>query len=123
MADAGDVSFDRFETHGYRGPVPDSQTKQLMQQPSNVRIFNPPQIHKPVGYSHVAEITQGKMIYVAGQVALDASGNLVGKDDLGAQTRQVFANLKTALEAAGADFSNVVKLNYYLVETVDPAEI
>ena len=87
-----------------------------MQQPSNVRIFNPPQIHKPVGYSHVAEITQGKMIYVAGQVALDASGNLVGKDDLGAQTRQVFANLKTALEAAGADFSNVVKLNYYLVE-------
>ena len=80
-------------------------------------------MHKPVGYSHVAEITQGKIIYIAGQVAMDASGNLVGKDDLAAQTRQVFSNLQTALAAAGADFSSVVKFNYYLAAAVDPAEI
>ncbi|HEV2687514.1 MAG TPA: RidA family protein, partial [Bryobacteraceae bacterium] len=89
----------------------------------NIRIFNPPEMHAPLGYSHVAEVTRGKIIYLAGQVALDASGNLVGKDDFGAQVRQVFANLKTALASAGADFTNVVKLNYYCVDTVDPAQI
>jgi enamine deaminase RidA (YjgF/YER057c/UK114 family) len=83
------------------------------------RLFSPPQLPKPVGYSHLAEITGGKMIYIAGQVALDASGNIVGKGDYRAQLQQVFANLKTALEGAGASFKNVVKLNYYIVDTVE----
>lgn len=89
----------------------------------SVRIFNPPQMHAPVGYSHVAEVTSGKLIYLAGQVALDPAGKLVGQGDFGAQARQVFANLKAALAAAGADFSKVVKLNCYCVDTVDPAEM
>ena len=80
---------------------------------SKFRIFNPATMHKPTGYSHVAEITSGKVVYIAGQVAMDPAGNLVGKDDLAAQTKQVFANLKAALEAVGADFSHVVKLNSY----------
>ena len=62
------------------------------------------------------------MIYISGQVALDASGNIVGRGDYRAQLQQVFANLKTALEAAGAGFKNVVKLNYYIVDTVDRSE-
>jgi enamine deaminase RidA (YjgF/YER057c/UK114 family) len=70
----------------------------------------------------MVEITAGKMIYIAGQVALDASGNIVGKDDYRAQIQQVFRNLKTALEAAGAGFQNVIKLNYYIVDTVDASE-
>lgn len=70
----------------------------------------------------MAEITAGKMIYIAGQVALDASGNIVGKDDYRAQIQQVFRNLKTALEAAGAGFQSVIKLNYYIADTVDAAE-
>jgi enamine deaminase RidA (YjgF/YER057c/UK114 family) len=89
---------------------------------SKVHLSNPPQLHKPTGYSHMAEITAGKMIYIAGQVALDASGNIVGKDDYRAQIQQVFRNLKTALEAAGAGFQSVIKLNYYVVDTVDAAE-
>jgi enamine deaminase RidA (YjgF/YER057c/UK114 family) len=70
----------------------------------------------------MVEIKAGKMIYIAGQVALDASGNIVGKDDYRAQIHQVFRNLKTALEAAGAGFESVIKLNYYVVDTVDASE-
>jgi len=93
-----------------------------MPDESKFRVLSPPQLPKPVGYSHMAEITGGKMIYIAGQVALDASGNIVGKNDYGAQLQQVFFNLKTALESAGASFKNVVKLNYYIVDSVDRSE-
>jgi enamine deaminase RidA (YjgF/YER057c/UK114 family) len=86
------------------------------------RAFSPPQLPKPVGYSHLAEISAGKIIYVAGQVAMDASGNIMGQGDYTAQLKQVFANLKTALEAAGASFKNVVKLNYYIVDSVDRSQ-
>ena len=55
----------------------------------------------------------GKQIYIAGQTAVDENGNVVGKDDIEAQTRQVFQNLQKCLEAAGAKFDQVVKLNIY----------
>jgi enamine deaminase RidA (YjgF/YER057c/UK114 family) len=88
------------------------------------RIYNPDTLAKPtVGYSQVAEVTGGKIVYVAGQVALDKSGNLVGKDDFRAQTQQVFQNLKAAVEAAGGDASNIIKLNIYVAEAVDAAQI
>jgi len=88
------------------------------------RIFNPDTMAKPtVGYSQVAEVTDGKLVYIAGQVALDRAGNLVGKDDFRAQAQQVFENLKAAVEAAGGDFHSVIKLNYYCAESVDPALI
>jgi enamine deaminase RidA (YjgF/YER057c/UK114 family) len=83
------------------------------------RVFSPAQLPKPVGYSHICEITSGKMIYIAGQVAMDAAGNIVGKGDYKAQLEQIFANLKTAVEAAGGSFKNIIKLNYYIVDTVD----
>jgi len=89
---------------------------------SNFRVSSPSQLSKPTGYSHVLEVTGGKMIYLAGQVALDAAGNLVGKDNYTAQLRQVFANINAALESVGATFKNVVKLNYYIVDTVSEDE-
>jgi 2-iminobutanoate/2-iminopropanoate deaminase len=89
----------------------------------NYKLFNPDTIAKPTGYSHVAEINGGKIVYIAGQVALDRSGNLVGKDDFRAQVQQVFANLKSAVEAAHGNFSNVVKLNYYCADTVDASQL
>jgi reactive intermediate/imine deaminase len=79
-----------------------------------VERMNPPGLATPTGYSHVVSTRGGRTIYIAGQVALDAQGNLVGAGDLAAQTRQVFANLEIALKAAGAAFANVVKTNYYL---------
>jgi len=86
-----------------------------------MKLYNPTEVHKPFGYSHVGEVTGGKLVYIAGQVALDAAGNLVGKDDVAAQVRQVFANLNAALAAAGASFQDVIKLNYYCADAVDLA--
>ena len=88
---------------------------------SQAKLHNPPELHRPFGYSHVAEVINGKLVYIAGQVALDPAGNLVGKDDFAAQTRQVFANLHSALASAGASFHDVIKLNYYCADAVDPA--
>ncbi|GIK66691.1 MAG: enamine deaminase RidA [Chloroflexota bacterium] len=82
----------------------------------NVRLFNPATIHKPTGYTHVAEVNSGRMVFISGQVALDVNGNIVGVGDLRAQAVQVFENLKAALESVGADFSHVVKFTYYIVE-------
>jgi len=88
----------------------------------NFEVSNPPTIHKPNGYSHVVKFTSGKMVYISGQVALDVSGNIIGQGDYRAQIQQVFRNLKAALESAGASFHNVVKLNYYIVDTVEASE-
>ena len=108
-----------------------SQTANPVQKttaPSNgtgsFRIFNPDTMAKPTaGYSHVAEVTGGKIVYIAGQVAIDRAGNLVGKDDFRAQVQQVFENLKAAVEAAGGDSHSIIKLNYYCAESVDPAQV
>ena len=84
--------------------------------PANARFINPPTMHQPTGYTHVVEVTEGRPIYIAGQVALDPTGALVGPGDIRAQTRQVFQNLQAALQAVGVGFEQVVKLNYYLVD-------
>jgi enamine deaminase RidA (YjgF/YER057c/UK114 family) len=87
------------------------------------RIFNPDSMAKPTtGYSQVAEVNEGKIVYIAGQIALDRSGNLVAKDDFRGQVQQVFENLKAAVEAGGGDFNSVIKLNYYCAESVDPSQ-
>ena len=68
------------------------------------------------GYSQAVTIRSGRLIYVAGQVAMDPSGKLVGSGDFRAQAEQTFENLKAALAASGASFENVVKLNSYFVD-------
>jgi reactive intermediate/imine deaminase len=73
------------------------------------------------GYSHVVSFT-GRMIVVSGQLPLDADGRLVGPDDPRAQTRQAFRNLVTALAAAGATFTDVVKLTVFLTDMSDLAD-
>jgi enamine deaminase RidA (YjgF/YER057c/UK114 family) len=76
---------------------------------------NPQGLSQPRGYSHVVAVRGGKTVYVAGQVALDEKGELVGKGDLKAQAQRVFENLKIALRSGGAEFDDVVKLNTYVV--------
>ena len=88
----------------------------MMSHPDLIEFLNPPTLAAPAGYSHVVKVTGGQTIYLAGQIALDASRNLVGRDDFRAQAVQVFENIKTALAAVGADFSHVGKLNYYLLD-------
>jgi 2-iminobutanoate/2-iminopropanoate deaminase len=77
-------------------------------------FLNPPGLAPGRGYTHVVDVPAGRTLYVAGQVAYDAQGNVVGKGDVRAQTEQVFRNLRTALEGAGASLSDIVKLNWYV---------
>ena len=67
-------------------------------------------------YHHVIEAQGGRTIYVAGQLARDKDGALVGKGDMGAQIRQVCENLRLALAAAGADVRHLVKTNTYVTD-------
>ena len=62
-------------------------------------------------FAHVVKVAN--QVYIAGQTAVDEKGNVVGKGDIEAQTRQVFRNIQKCLEAAGANFDHVVKLNVY----------
>ena len=86
------------------------------------KFINPPTLATPRGYTHVVTATGGKMVFVAGQVALDAKGEIVGKGDLRAQATQAYTNLKAALAAAGATPADVVQLNIYIVN-YKPADI
>ena len=79
------------------------------------QFLNPAGLSKPTGYTHVVVAQPGKLVYISGQVALNAAGEVVGKGDLRAQVTQVMENLKTALAAAGATPENIIKVNYYVV--------
>lgn len=87
-----------------------------MTHPDHLHFLVPTTLHSTPGYSQIVTVTGGQTIYLSGQVALDASGNLVGRDDFRAQAQQVFENMQTALAAVGANFSHVVKLNIYMVD-------
>ena len=78
------------------------------------RFLSPDTLPVPFGYSHVVDAPAGRIVFVSGQIPLDATGNLVGEGDFAAQVRQVFENLSAALVAAGAAWSDVVKLNYFV---------
>ncbi|MCI0348549.1 MAG: RidA family protein [Acidobacteriales bacterium] len=79
-------------------------------------FINPPGLSTPRGYSHVAEVRSGRLAFIAGQVALDAKGNIVGVNDFRAQANQVFENLRIALRSVGADFGGVIKINTYILD-------
>jgi enamine deaminase RidA (YjgF/YER057c/UK114 family) len=81
---------------------------------AQTEFINPKGLAAPHGYTHVVATEPGKMVFLSGQVAMDSQGHLVGKDDLRAQAKQVFENLKTALAAAGASFDDVVKITWYV---------
>jgi len=84
---------------------------------AQVKRTNPPTLSKPTGYTHIVEVTgSGKTIYISGQIAFDKDGQLVGAGNMKAQAEQVFKNLQAALEAAGAKFSDVVKMNTYITD-------
>jgi enamine deaminase RidA (YjgF/YER057c/UK114 family) len=89
---------------------------------AEIKIFNPDRLNQPVSpYRHVARVRAQELIFIAGQVATDASGATVGKDDFEAQCAQVFANIHTALRSAEADWRNVVQFTSYLVRAQDAA--
>lgn len=83
---------------------------------STIQLINPPTLPPPPGYSQLAVMSGGSLIVIAGQVALDATGALVGPGDFAAQTTQVFRNLVAAVEAAGASPRHLVKLTTFVTD-------
>jgi enamine deaminase RidA (YjgF/YER057c/UK114 family) len=86
-------------------------------------IFSPATLPPPVGYSHIAKVSRGSLVYIAGQVSSDASGKLVGEGHFETQVEQVFRNLKIAVEAAGGTMADIVKMNIYLAAEVGQSDV
>ena len=92
-----------------------AQVESTSKETTKMQFLNPEGLSKPNGYTQVVVAQPGKLVYVSGQVPLNAKGELVGRGDFRAQVTQVMDNLKTALTAAGATMKDVVKVNYYVV--------
>lgn len=87
---------------------------------SVVTIINPDTMSKPLGqYSQISRVRASELIFIAGQLAADRSGNVIGAGNFDAQCTQVFANIAAALEAVQASWSNVVQFTTYLVHSQD----
>lgn len=80
----------------------------------NIERINPEGMTQPTAYSHLVKVDN--LLFIAGQVALDGEGNIVGEGDMAAQFRQVLENLKKVLDSEGADFSNIVKINIFTTD-------
>ncbi len=81
-----------------------------------ITLLNPDGLPKVDGYHQVAVATGSKQVFVAGQVAWDADGAIVGHGDLAAQVERCVVNVATALAAAGATLADVVKLTFFVVD-------
>ena len=79
-------------------------------------VMIPDGVAPPGGkYTHAIRVRGGELLFISGQVAINAAGDFVGKDDVVTQTRQVFENLGHVLKTAGGSFADVVELMYYIV--------
>ena len=88
-----------------------------------INIVNPATLGKPLGqYSHMTRVKAAEFLFIAGQVATDPDGKIVGADAFDAQCVQTFANIEAALKSAGAGFGNVVEFTTYLVHSQDIAK-
>jgi enamine deaminase RidA (YjgF/YER057c/UK114 family) len=89
---------------------------------ADMRISNVESLGKPLGqYSHMTRVRASEYLFIAGMLASDAAGNVIGKDDFDAQCVQVFGNIAAALESAGAGWRSVVQFTTYLVHSQDIA--
>ena len=89
----------------------------MMSPTSQVQYMNPDTLNKNPAFTNVIIVTgSAKTLYVGGQDAVDASGTIVGKGDIKAQTEQVLKNIQAALSAGGAQLEHVIKWNLYVVQ-------
>jgi enamine deaminase RidA (YjgF/YER057c/UK114 family) len=87
------------------------------------RHLSPSSLAPGPGYSHGVTVSGGHTTWTAGQVAINAEGDLVGEGDIIAQTRQVFRNIEAVLGDAGAAWHDVVKLTYFVTDVSRLEEI
>lgn len=79
-------------------------------------LLNPSGLERPVGYAHVAKVTSGEIVFIAGQAPFDTHGAVVGKGDFVTQFAQVMGNLKLAVEGAGGRPDQVAVMTMYLTD-------
>jgi enamine deaminase RidA (YjgF/YER057c/UK114 family) len=77
-------------------------------------IINPPELAHPRGFSHGILVTGGRLLFLAGQTASNAEGQIVAAGDIVGQYEQVLRNLKTVVEAAGGKMQDIVKINIFV---------
>ncbi len=83
----------------------------------SVQHLNPEGLHRNPAFSQAVVVAgNARTVYVGGQDAVDAQGQIVGKGDIGAQTAQILENLRIALAAGGAGLEHVIKWNVYVVQ-------
>jgi enamine deaminase RidA (YjgF/YER057c/UK114 family) len=89
--------------------------------PAEITIHNPDGLGKPLGqYSQITRVRNAsEWLFIAGQLATDVAGNIVGADDFDAQCAQIFRNIEAALKSAGAGWKNLVQFTTYLVHSQD----
>lgn len=87
-----------------------------MKLDDQVKFINPDTLPAGRGYSSVVEVSHARTVYISGQIAMNKEGKVVGTGDMAAQTKQVFENIKLALEAASVDFNHVIKLTFFLTD-------
>jgi enamine deaminase RidA (YjgF/YER057c/UK114 family) len=80
------------------------------------RYVNPPTLAKPNGYTHLVVAPDGRTVYVAGQVAFDSTGQLVGPGNFRAQAERVYQNLRRALESVGGSLDDLVKTTTFITD-------
>ena len=83
---------------------------------THISDVRPRTLPKPSGFSYGYEVKSGRLVFLAGQVAVDEHGTIVGKGDLVAQFRQVCRNLHATVTAAGGAMDDIVKLNIYVLD-------
>jgi enamine deaminase RidA (YjgF/YER057c/UK114 family) len=87
---------------------------------AEIKIFSPETLGRPRGqYSQITRVKAAETLYIAGQVAADANGTIIGDGDFDAQCTQIFANIEAALAACGAGWKDVVQFTTYLVDADD----
>lgn len=83
--------------------------------PIEDRVTEVPGLASSTRYSH-AVVASGRLAFISGQVSIDQDNHVVGVDDLKAQTRQVLNNLHAIIKHLGADWQDVVRLNWYMLD-------
>ena len=83
---------------------------------SERQIINPPELAQPRGFNHGIVCTGGRILFLAGQDASNATGVICAPGDLPAQYEQVVKNLKAVVEAAGGTLADIVKLNIFVTD-------
>src|SRR5256886_17023986 len=84
-----------------------------------ISAVRPRTLPKPAGFSYAMEVKSGRVVFVSGQVAVDANGRIVGRGDLVAQFRQTCANLQAVVIAPGGDMTDFAKLPIYVPPLAD----